>query len=74
MDGPKLKVLSPGDSSNTRLDVGGIEEGEGVGGGWPCLEDRLAQDTFIFGILNGPVGTTLGNGWILPSSSFHEQP
>lgn len=67
MDGPKLRVLSAGGPSNTHLEVGSIGEGKEVGGGWPCLEDRLAQDTFIF-------GTTLGNGWILPSSSFPEQP
>lgn len=65
MDDPKFKVLSPGDPSNIQPDVGSIGEGE---------EDRLAQDTFIFSILNGSIGTKLVNGWILPSSSFPEQP
>lgn len=74
MDGPKLRVLSPGNPINPYLDVGSVEEDEEAGEGWACLEDRLAQDTFIFGILSGPVGTKLGNGWILPSSSLPEQP
>lgn len=33
MDGPKFKVLSPGDPSNTQPDVGSIGEGEEVGEG-----------------------------------------
>lgn len=52
--------------------MGSIEEGTEAGEGWPGLKDRLAQDTFIFGVLNGPVDTKLGNGWF-PSSSFPEQ-
>jgi hypothetical protein len=55
--------------------VGSIEEGKGVGEGRSCHEDRLAQGTFIFGVLSGTIATKLGNGWFLPSlSSFPKQP
>lgn len=54
--------------------MGIVEEGKGIGEGQTCLEDRLAQGMFIFGMLSGPVATKLGNSCFLSSSSCPEQP
>lgn len=69
-------MLTPRYSSNAHVTIGGIEEGEEV----EEVNSVLRTDwhgkhsPFTFGMLSGPVGTGLENGWILPSSSFPEQP